>query len=85
MQSERSDLWHPPSILAYGWVENVKLCVQALEKSGTADSARIEEIRQATQVQLEKIRQTAEQSKQPGASTQSWQESLREVRDTDPK
>lgn len=71
--------------MAYGCVDNVKLCVQALEKSGTADGTRIEEIRQATQVQLEKIRQTAEQSKQPGASTQSWQESFREVRDTNPE
>lgn len=58
---------------------------QELQKSGTADERRIEEIRQTTQLQLEKIRQTAEQSKQPGASTQSWQESLQEVRDRDPK
>ena len=85
MHLQRSDRWHPSSILAYGCVDHVKLCAQALEKSGTADGTRIEEIRQATQVQLEKIRQTAEQSKQPGAYTQSWQESLREVRDTDPK
>lgn len=61
------------------------VCSQALQTSGTADDSRIEEIRQATQVQLEKIRQTAEQSRQPGASMQSWQESLREVRDQAPK
>ena len=61
-------------------------CVpQALQASGTADDSRIEEIRQATQMQLEKIRQTAEQSRQPGASMQSWQESLREVREQEPK
>ena len=59
--------------------------MQRLERSGTADEQRIAEIRESTQVQLEKIRQTAEQSKKPGASMQSWQDSLREVREQTPK
>ena len=59
--------------------------MQRLETSGTADDQRIAEIRESTQVQLEKIRQAAEQSRKPGASMQSWQDSLQEVRDQTPK
>lgn len=40
----------------------VLLCLsKALEKSGTADGARVEEIRQLTQLQMDKIKQAAAQ------------------------
>ncbi|BDA42067.1 hypothetical protein COCOBI_02-8680 [Coccomyxa sp. Obi] len=56
---------------------------KALEKSGTADGARVEEIRQLTQLQMDKIKQAAAQGKQPGSSTQSWQQTVDSVRNGD--
>jgi hypothetical protein len=54
-------------------------CLQRLEKNGTADEARIEEMRRLSQMQMEKIKQAAEQGKQPGSSTQSWQDTIHDV------
>ncbi|KAK9909759.1 hypothetical protein WJX75_007058 [Coccomyxa subellipsoidea] len=56
---------------------------QALAKTGTADRARVEEMRQLTQLQLDKIKQAAAQGKEPGSSTQSWQQTVDSVRRDD--
>ena len=56
---------------------------QALAKTGTADGARVEEMRQLTQLQLDKIKQAAAQGKEPGSSTQSWQQTVDSVRRDD--
>lgn len=54
--------------------------MQTLQKTGTANEARIEEMRQLSQLQMDAIRHAAAQGKQPGSSTQSWKETVQDVR-----